>query len=120
MTSLTYLTIASAQLLGQIAAQPGLMSGPKLIRAGLWVEDHLTDLPMPPIQPGRDGQPCDWRDYEQAAKAWGRTMLPPIEISEKDRDAIKALLEAAQGKQMLAASPAAARLLVAFGLGPED
>jgi hypothetical protein len=47
-------------------------------------------------------------------------MLPPIEISEKDRDAIKALLEAAQGKQMLAASPAAARLLVAFGLGPED
>lgn len=119
MTTLK-LTISSAQLLGYIAAQPGLLSGPKLIRAGLWVEDHLTDLPLAPLKPGRDGQPTDWRDYETAAKAWGRTELPPFEISEKDNNAIKALLEAAQSKQILAADPPTARLLVAFGMGPED
>lgn len=114
------LTVASANVLVQIAATPGLLSGPKLIRAGLWVEDHLSDLPEAPLHPGQGANPTELVEHNRAVKTWGRSSLPPIEIGEKDKDAIKALLESAQAKQILAASPAVARLLVAFGLGPED
>lgn len=116
MTALC-LTVGAANILGEIAAAPGLLSVPAdLYRVGRFAEDHLTDLPQRPAK--KDGQ----TDLEWIAdlKAWDRTILPTVEIKPAAYESLRALVRSSIEKSMLPARPSTVALLRALGLGPED
>jgi hypothetical protein len=115
------LTRAAANRLAQLAAMPGLLNdAANLYRVGEVAETHLTELAQPPVQPAREAPAADWIAWDKSAKAWGREELPAIEVTERKRDALRALVKAAIEKGQFSGSAADTALQRALGLQPED
>jgi hypothetical protein len=115
------LTNGAAQTLAQLAGTPGLLTdAASLYRVGAFAEAHLSDLAESPEQPEQAAKPAEWRAWQKAQLAWARAIGPAIEVSEKTRDSLKALVQAGATKGALPASLAVAPLLLALGLAEAD
>jgi hypothetical protein len=114
------LTNGAAERLAQLICANGLLTDPaQLSRCNRFWQKHLLDIPEEPTPPaGRD--PAAIKAHNIAFKAWSRTELPISEVSEKTRDALKALVTAAAAKGALSGGAEDGVLLAAVGLGAED
>ena len=113
------LTVASANLLLAIGANLGRKDMAGIVLAGLWFETHLSDLPLAPLAPGPHASPQEQADYQVAVKAWGRQALSPIPVTAPEFRSLSELIKAAVEREAIPPSPAGARLLIAFGFGPD-
>lgn len=104
------LTYASAHLLANLITTPGLLTDiPNISRCGEFNETALSDLPSPLAK--------DAPEAEQ--KAWVKTELAAIEITERTRESLKALITAAIGKGMLGGHTTVLQLIRQLGLTPD-
>jgi len=103
------LTNGAAHLLSNLCSAPGMLTDPaQLFRVGEFAENHLTELAPEP------------KDVTQAeAKAWNRFVQPPVEISERVRDALKELVRVAISKGAIGGHPSVMALMRELGLAPE-
>ena len=98
------LTQGAADALRHLIGAPGLLTDPgQLYRVGEFSETHLVDLDVP----------------EKPERAWQKTQMPAIEISERTRDALKALVQAAITKGALSGHASVVVLIREFGLAPD-
>lgn len=111
-TTALHLTTGAADLLGQIAAAPGLLTkATDLYRVGQFAEDHLSDLPDRPARDERTE-----KEWIEALKAWERTTLAAIEAKPATVESLRTLVRAAVEKGSLPARPATTVLLRALGM----
>lgn len=116
-----HLTNGSAQRLAQLIATSGLLTNPdELFPVGRFAEDHLCDLATPPVQPGQDGRPQDWVEFNASYKAWSAIELQPIETTVKRRNGLKALLKSACDKGQISGTKSDVRLLSELGLAGDE
>jgi hypothetical protein len=102
------LTNGAAAELAALATVRGLLTKPSLIRrVSKFVKEHLRDLPPDCKDPG-----------EMAA--WAEASFISPEITERTRDALKALLKAAAEKGALSGTVGTGHLLEVLAVGDEE
>ena len=115
------LTRGAAARLAQFISTAGLLTDQaKLFRIGEFNENYLADMEPAPAQPGADGKPADFVAWQKASISWARDCLPPIDIKERVKDALKDLVQAAANRNLLSGSISDVALLRSLGLSPED
>lgn len=102
--------------LAQFLAVPGALTDPAdLYRAGMVLEEKLSDLPKPDEIP----EGTDQLKAVDLVRAWQRKGEHVIELTEKQRDTCKKAVQEVI-KKGVGASPAIVCLLKQLGLAPED
>lgn len=88
----------------------GLLTKPALTRrVSQFIREHILSRPLP-----------DFRGDAAGMMAWSDAEFAVVEVRERTRDALKALIQSAQEKGALSCSLGCGDLLVTFGLADED
>ena len=102
------LTNAAAGSLAALVVARGLLTDEKhLLRVSKFARKHLRRLPDPPAKP------------EDSAE-WAERQFLAVEVKEKTRDALKALVKSAAAKGAMAGSYGDGDLLEVLGLAEAD
>lgn len=109
------LTRTAAHLLAQVLSVPGLTKDTgHLFRAGQVNEDHLSEVGGPPFPNAK----ADDADKVAKNKAWGNEPFPAFEVTERQRETLKALVGA--GIEVIPPGKHTNVLLRELGMSPED
>lgn len=115
------LPLGAAARLAQLCSTTGLLHDQaKLYRIGEFNENYLSDLKPSPVRPDAKASTEQWAEWDGQSKRWVREQLPPIEVKERTRDALRELVTSAIDKGQMSGSLSDTLLMRALGLSPED
>lgn len=106
------------EILRQLMDQPGwTKSIEEIIRGGQLLADVIPQLEDRPVEPVDNMTAATIADYRKVVKAWNEHKLPAWEITDKQRDTIRACIKFCAEKGAVPATPTFVPVLLAFGFG---
>jgi len=104
------LSNGSVNELMRLSVTGGLLTKPALTRrVSQFMREHVLCRPLP-----------DFKGDSSGMLAWSDSEFAAVEVRERTRDAIKALIASAQEKGMLSCSLGCGDLLTTFGLADDE
>lgn len=111
---------AAALRLAQLITMPFLDNPDYAYKCGAFSDDHLNDIPLAPLQPGRDAKPDDWRTWDKEYSEWGKQPFPDIITTVKRKQALRALISKAVEKVQISGALGDRTLLRALEIASDD
>lgn len=110
------LTNGAANVLSQLGSIPGLITEPNILfRFGEFNENHLSNIETPP-----DISNPPTKEELAVQKSWANTTWTGLEIGEKTREALKAVVTTAITKGILPSGKPVMVLMRELGIAPES